>query len=208
MERRIKVGLTGGIGCGKSTVLRMLSGLGWRVVETDALAKGLLAEDAGVIAAVKGEFGERICDKEGRIDRAALAGIVFGESEKLRRLERILHPPVRALWQAALRESGPVVIEIPLLFERQLAGHFPITVCVACAEGTQMRRLRARGWNRDMIEARLGQQYTLKEKREKADITIHNDGALQHLEAQVKALKGVAGALLGTTGTKHERDRI
>ena len=183
----MNIGLTGGIGCGKSTALACFRRHGAVVIDTDAVVRELLSSDTGVIGRVRSEFGESVVDAQGRVDRAALARKVFNNSEALALLESIVHPRVRLNWMHALRENHPVlIVEIPLLFEKDLQGHFSITICLSSDPGVQKARLLAKGMSESQIQYRKDSQLSLDEKMKRADIVIHNNGSLKHLEEQVE----------------------
>lgn len=182
----MKIGLTGGIGCGKSTVLSAFAQAGIATIETDAIVRRLLAEDTGLIAAVRAEFGVAVFNAEGMIDRALLARTVFSDSRALARLESLVHPCVREIWMRALRENAAgVVVEIPLLFEKDLQSYFDVTVCVGSSRSVQISRLLTRGMTLAQIELRIGRQWPLAEKMRRADIQLHNNGSVEHLRKQV-----------------------
>jgi dephospho-CoA kinase len=186
---RMNIGLTGGMGCGKSTTLRLFGERGWDVFEADACVRSLLAEDPEVREAVAEGFGHEVMANDGTVDRAALARIVFAHSSKLDQLEAILHPRVRAAWQRKLNEGlARLVVEIPLLFEKSLASLFDVTVCVASSPSVQQKRLRERGLEDDQIQQRLARQWPLTRKMEAADHVLLNDGSLAHLESQIDFL--------------------
>lgn len=181
-----QIGLTGGMGCGKSTALRSFQRLGAVVVDTDVLAREILEQDSSVKEALVAAFGEAVLDGQGNIDRAVLGRTVFGNSRDLRVLETLVHPRVREKWMAYLRRAHPIlVVEIPLLFENALEACFTHTVCVACTPEVQMRRLMARGLPESEIMHRLQRQLPLEEKVRRADITLYNNGSVEHLEEQI-----------------------
>ena len=182
----MNIGLTGGIGCGKSTALACFREAGCATLDTDALVRDLLAHDAPLIGAVAAAFGEAVLDQEGKVDRAALSRTVFGNSEALSTLESLVHPRVREIWTGELRKGHPVlIIEIPLLFEKDLAGHFTRTLCLSCDPEVQRERLTARGMTEEAMHQRQRRQFSLEEKRSRADIILHNNGTPEHLREQV-----------------------
>lgn len=184
----MRLGLTGGMGCGKSTALRFFAEAGAATLETDAEAKKAL-QFPEVKAELRRHFEGHIFDAEGNVDRARLAHIVFQYPERLRTLESVLHPVVRRVWLDFLAQGHPVtVVEIPLLFEKELHSHFDMTACVAAHPSTQFERLRQRGVHPEQISLRLRQQMPLEEKVRRADIVLWNDGAREHLQAQISRL--------------------
>lgn len=182
----IQIGLTGGMGCGKSTALSYFQKHGARVVDTDALVKRLLSEDLELRTAIAEAFGKGILDAEGKIDRAKLGRTVFSDSRALQVLETLVHPRVREEWMAYLREAHPLlVIELPLLFENGLEEYFTHTVCVSCCPELQKQRLAARGVTQTQQEQRIGRQLPIEEKIKRSTFTLHNNGSLEHFEAQI-----------------------
>ena len=183
----MNIGLTGGIGCGKSTALEFFRQAGATVIETDAVVRTLLATDEELIQMIREAFGDGVIDAEGKVDRATLASKVFNNSEALALLESFVHPRVRDHWTRQLRENHPVlIVEIPLLFEKDLHGNFSTTICVSSHPEVQERRLKARGMSESQIQNRRKRQLSLEEKMRRADIIIHNNGSLEHLREQVE----------------------
>ncbi|MEX0329845.1 MAG: dephospho-CoA kinase [Puniceicoccaceae bacterium] len=192
----MNVGLTGGIGCGKSTVLEFFRQAGAAVLDTDAVVRELLQTDTELIASIAEAFGKGVLDDEGKVDRARLAATVFNNSKALALLESLVHPRVREYWMRELHEKHPVlIVEIPLLFEKDLQGHFSTTICVGSYPEVQLKRLKARGMTESDIENRKKRQLSLEEKMQKADIVIHNNGTREHLKEQVEwIMKRLRGA--------------
>lgn len=187
------LGLTGGIGTGKSTVAAFLTQRGIPVADTDAIARALVEPGQPALEAVRLEFGDRFLDADGRLRRAALAELVFNDSEARRRLEAILHPRIRDAWQRdveAWRAAGQrlAVVVIPLLFETGAEAAFDAVVCTACTRATQEERLLARGWSREEIDRRLQAQLGSVEKMARADRVIWTEGRLEVTRAQVERL--------------------
>lgn len=187
-------GFTGGIGCGKSTALQEIARKGWRVIETDRIAREMLEPGQEGYKKVVDAFGPSIVNKDQSIDRSRLGGIVFSDEGFRKRLNSILHPLIRAQWQLRIQQHRlgspgiPAVVEIPLLFETGAAEAFEHTVCVGCCAATQQQRLFARGWDSKEIERRLRSQWTLEEKMKHSDIVIWNDGSLELLQRQLERL--------------------
>lgn len=185
----MNIGLTGGMGCGKSTALRLFREAGCETFEADACVRALLASDPETIGEVTTVFGPEVVAPDGTIDRGALGRMVFLDPSKLDQLEAMLHPRVRAAWQKKLNQGFTcLVVEIPLLFEKSLVSLFDATVCVCASPPVQQRRLQERGLEATQIERRLARQWPLDQKREAADHVLLNDGSLAHLQAQVHAL--------------------
>lgn len=177
------------MGCGKSSVLRFFEELGCRVVDSDAVVKQLLNEDSAVQEQLGKRFGHSIVTG-GRVDRKALAAAVFGDSAHLKWLEELLHPRVREHWQSAVNsdQSATWVVEIPLLFEKNLENHFEMIVCVSVSLHTQLERLAGRGFTREQSLARMAHQLPLEEKERRANFVISNNGSLQYTRLQVAQL--------------------
>jgi dephospho-CoA kinase len=185
----MNIGLTGGIGCGKSTVLELFRKSGAACVETDAVVRQLLSSDQTLIRQVRDAFGSGVIGPEGNVDRGQLAARVFDNPGALALLESLVHPLVREHWTQALRENHPVlIVEIPLLFEKDLEDHFSTTICVSSYPEVQAQRLKARGMSESQIQYRKQRQFSLEEKMRRADIIIHNNGTLEHLAEQVDSL--------------------
>lgn len=184
----MKIGLTGGIGCGKSSVSKLFRDRGFSTIDTDAIVHDLLAKDEETIAAVVGLFGDSVLLESGGIDRAAVGQQVFGDSELLGRLEAILHPRVRDAWEKAAESGGDWLIEIPLLFEKKLQKNVDLTICVFSDSQTQVERLEKRGMIRTQALARMNRQMPVSEKAELADFVLLNDGSHKFLTEQVDRL--------------------
>ena len=187
--KRLRIGLTGGIGCGKSTALEFFRACGARAFDADIAVRRLLEDDAETRDAVWTAFGESAFNAEGRVDRAALGEIVFGCSQALATLESILHPRVRKAWQTLIRsEHVLVVVEIPLLFENNLQSEFDFTICLSVSREIQTSRLCGRGFTLSQIDLRRARQWSLADKVRHADVVFVNDGSRAHLGDQVREL--------------------
>jgi dephospho-CoA kinase len=179
------VGLTGGIGSGKSEALSAFQRLGAPVLSTDAVVHELLGTP-DVRDLLRERWGDRVLD-DGEVDRAAVAAIVFERPEELAWLEGTIFPRVgerMAAWRAELEpEAGVAVVEVPLLFEAGIEGAFDATVAVVTDEELRAERAQARG--HEGVEGRTGRQLSQDEKARRADHVIRNDGNLSDLEAAV-----------------------
>lgn len=190
--RVLRVGLTGGIGSGKSEVSRRLRARGVLVIDADVLAREVIGPGTEGLAAVIAEFGPHVLDADGVLDRSALAESVFGDEAARRRLERIIHPRVRAR-AAQLEATAPagavVVHDIPLLVETGQDTEFDVVVVVDVPEEEQLRRLVAcRGIDAGEAESRISAQVSRTERLAVADVVIDNSGSLDELEAAVEDL--------------------
>ena len=183
------LGLTGGIGSGKSTAARMFADLGAIVIDADAIAKEVLEPGQVGYESVVNNFGEEILDSSGNIDRVILAGKVFGDTTKLKELEEIVHPAV-ATKVAQIRESLPagsiIIYDTPLLIEKSLQQQFDQVIVVLAPEGLRTQRLLARGLAQNDIIARMSNQATDEQRREIANYIIDNSSSLVELREEVQ----------------------
>jgi dephospho-CoA kinase len=184
MARTQFVGLTGGIGAGKSEALAALERLGAATLSTDAVTHELLSTDE-VRDLLVAELGAEVAP-DGRIDRSAVAARVFGDDEKRKWLEGILWPRVGQR-VAEFRESAgdrtAAVVEVPLLFESGMEAVFDKTIAVVADEDVRAGRAAARG--HELVEARTARQLTQDEKAQKADFVVRNDGTVEELEIKL-----------------------
>jgi dephospho-CoA kinase len=190
----LRVGLTGGIGSGKSSVAAMLRELGCPVLEADPLAHALSEPGQPAYGEIVREFGSEILSPDGRIDRPKLAGIVFSDPPRLARLNQILHPRIveeterRAAEIAGTRSAPLVIVEAPLLIEAGYHRLFDLLVVVWCHPEQQRERLLLRGMDPAEIDRRLAAQIPLEEKRRLADEVIDASGTLAETRRQVERL--------------------
>ncbi|MFF5443740.1 dephospho-CoA kinase [Streptomyces sp. NPDC012888] len=186
----LKVGLTGGIGAGKSEVSRLLAGYGAVVVDADRIAREVVEPGTPGLAAVVEAFGERVLTPSGELDRPGLGAIVFADPAKLAVLNAIVHPLVGARSAELEAAAGPdaiVVHDVPLLTENGLAPLYDLVVVVDAAPETQLSRLTAlRGMAEDEARARMAAQATREQRLAVATLVIDNDGPLEALEPQVR----------------------
>jgi dephospho-CoA kinase len=188
------VGLTGGLGAGKSTVAGMLREAGLPVIDTDEVAHRLLGDRNGqVFARVMAQFGPQISAADGGIDRAALAAIVFSEAERRKALESILHPAIRAVVEEKAAQLAPqhsvIVLEVPLLFEAKWDRWVDMVVVVDAPEETQAARFAAKtGASLDEARRRMGQQLDRQERLRHAHYTLDNSAAVDALRPKVERL--------------------
>jgi dephospho-CoA kinase len=187
------VGLTGGIGSGKSTVARLLEKRGAVVFDADLLARDAVEPGTPGHAAVIERFGADVLAPGGELDREALASIVFADPSARRDLEEIVHPEVRRLFaegSEAYRDTDRVVVfSAPLLVETGMHTAFEILVVVSATVATQIERLmRQRGMSEASIRARIEAQAPLEDKAAVADFLVDNEGTLEDLERQVERL--------------------
>ncbi|MFF7792557.1 dephospho-CoA kinase [Streptomyces sp. NPDC007991] len=186
----LKVGLTGGIGAGKSEVSRLLVERGAVLIDADRIAREVVAPGTPGLAAVVEAFGEEVLTADGSLDRPRLGSLVFADAAKLATLNAIVHPLVgarsRELEEAAA-EDAVVVHDVPLLTENGLAPLYDVVIVVDATPETQLDRLvRLRGMTEEDARARMAAQATREQRREIADIVIDNDVPLEDLERRVK----------------------
>jgi dephospho-CoA kinase len=186
------VGLTGGIGSGKSTVARMLADRGAVVLDADAFARDAVRPGTEALRAVVRRFGDDTLREDGELDRAKLAGIVFADRGALDDLEAIIHPEVRRMLadalQAELDTDHVVVLANPLLIEMGAHRDCDVVVVVSTAPDTQVARSVARGMDESDVRARIASQLSLDERARHADVLIDNEGSVDELEAEVDVL--------------------
>jgi dephospho-CoA kinase len=188
----VRVGLTGGVASGKSTVSAILAELGAVVIDADALAREVVARGTPGLDAVVAEFGPGVLTPEGDLDRPAMGRLVFGDDAARRRLEAIIHPLVierMAEIEATAGEDDVVVHDIPLLAEGGRADTFDAVVVVDAPRDLQVERMLGdRGWTREDAESRIAAQATREERRAIATHVIDNNGTLEELRARVEAV--------------------
>ncbi|MFD9967887.1 dephospho-CoA kinase [Streptomyces sp. NPDC059017] len=186
----LKVGLTGGIGAGKSEVSRLLASYGAVLIDADEIAREVVEPGTPGLAAVVEAFGPDVLTPEGTLDRPRLGAIVFADPKRLARLNAIVHPLVGARSAELEAAAGPdavVVHDVPLLAENGLAPLYDLVVVVDAAPETQLDRLvRQRGMTEPDARARMAAQATREQRRAVADVLIDNDGPLEALEPQVR----------------------
>ena len=192
-------GLTGGAGMGKSTVADMLRDRGWRVVDTDQLARQVVASGQPGLREITAEFGASVLNARGELRREALARLVFSDPAARRRLEALLHPRIRELWQAEAKRwqadgANQGVVVIPLLFETGAETELDATMCVACSAATQQTRLRERGWSDEEIAARNRAQWPVEKKMARSTFVLWNEAGLDVLRAQLDRLASTSAA--------------
>lgn len=193
-SRSLTVGLTGGIGSGKSTVASLLESKGAILIDADAIAREVVEPDGAAYGPVVERFGNEIVSPDGSIDRKALASIVFNDEEALADLNAITHPIIGRTMndrRAAAKDSGGIVVlDIPLLrtahrdqfdFDVVVVVDTPVSVAIA-------RLVEHRGFERSDAEARVAAQMSVEERRLLADVLLDNSSDLEHLETQVEQL--------------------
>lgn len=191
-----RIGLTGGIGSGKSTVARLLAGCGAALIDADAIARQVTAPGGAAVQEIARQFGDSFIAADGAMDRDQMRQLVFNDPAARQRLEAIIHPLVRQetmrqAGQAAMGGMACIVIDIPLLVEsgrwRQQVDH---VLVVDCREATQIARVMARnGWSQEAVEKIMAEQASRAQRLAAADTCIYNDGiSLEALDLLVHQL--------------------
>ncbi|MFC7328390.1 dephospho-CoA kinase [Marinactinospora rubrisoli] len=185
----LRVGLTGGIGSGKSEVARRLADRGAVVIDADRLAREVVEPGTSGLAEVVAEFGEGVLTPDGRLDRGRLGEIVFADAERLARLNAIVHPRVAersAELMAAAPRDAVVVYDVPLLVENGLAGDYDVVVVVDAPDDVRIARVVTdRGMTEEQARARIRAQASRRERLARADVVVDNSGSLADLDARV-----------------------
>ena len=187
----MRVGLTGGIGSGKSTVARMLAARGAAIVDADAIARRIVEPASPVLARLVEEFGSDIVNPDGSVKRGELARRAFASQRATRRLNEITHPAIREIAEVELAdgeravESGVVVYEMPLLVETGQVSLVDAVIVVDVPEDVQVSRAVARGLAESDVRARMHQQATRTDRLAAADVVIDNSADLAQTEVQV-----------------------
>ena len=189
------IGLTGGIGVGKTTTANLIKEYGAGIIEVDQLGRDLLHKDLDAKANIVKEFGESILDTAGRIDREKLGQIVFGNVERLQTLEAISHPAINQTLARRIgkQDSGVIILDMAVLVEKKLAYFqglpmYQKVVVVESEIALRTKRLRQRGLTNAEIEKRIRSQATDRERSEIADYVISNNGSMKDLQSQIKEL--------------------
>lgn len=185
----LRIGLTGGIGSGKSTVSALLAERGAVVVDADRIAREVLEPGTPGLAAVVEAFGEGILAPDGSLDRPALAAVVFADPEARARLDGIVHPLVRARateLAGAAPEGSVVVHDVPLLVETGQAKAYDLVLVVEADPATRIERLVRRGLSEENARARIAVQATDAQRRAVADVVLDNSGTVEQLAEQIE----------------------
>jgi dephospho-CoA kinase len=184
------VGLTGGMGTGKSTAAAMFAERGFRRLDADQLIRDELLPSPEIAHAIRDRLGDAMVAADGRVRRDKVAEKVFADPAALAWLEDLLHPRLFARWREifAQAEGTSFIVEVPLLFEKGLENWFDFIVCVTADSATQLRRLEQRGVPPELARQRLVKQLPLARKCELADHVLLNDGTPEFLREQVTAL--------------------
>lgn len=192
------IGLTGGIGMGKSAAGDWLRARGLPMADSDQVAREICAAGSPALAEIEDRFGPEVIGDDGGLLRGELAKRVFGDERDRADLEAILHPRIREAWKAEAegwRNDGRAVgaVQIPLLFETGAESEFDAVVCLACSPGGQQARLLDRGWDEEETARRIASQLPLKEKMERSDFVVWNESGLVELGEQLERIMDALG---------------
>lgn len=201
--RRFVVGLTGGIGTGKSSALKAFESLGAATVCLDQIAKEQAKPGRDGYKAIVKNFGQCILQEDGTINRALLGRVIFSDKRAKLGLERATHPLIlKEMHELIGRLKGLVVVDVPLLFEKKLQKNFDATFLVICTPQKQLQRIIKRdGLSSKEARLRIKAQLPLDQKQKLADVTIHNDKNIENLKTEVNAYHQGLSLLLG--GLSH-----
>ena len=188
----MKIALTGGIACGKSTLAKFLAELGIRVLDADDVVHALEASGGEAVEPIRARFGDGVIARDGGVDRKALADVVFADPSARRELEDLLFPRVRRILLDFASQSDATALHIsviPLLFESHWESDYDIILAIASPERIQIERMmRTRGYTRAQAEARLAAQMPVAEKAARADFAVVNDSTTTHLRDEAQRL--------------------
>ena len=184
------LGITGGMGCGKSTAAKAFEQRGFRRLDADAIVRDRILPSEDFKRQIRARYGDRLFGADGEVDKKAFAAVIFSDDVERKWVEGIIHPGVFAVWRESLAQdpAGKWVVESPLLFEGGLEIWFDFTVCVACAPLQQLVRLEQRGLDRPLAEQRISKQLPLTRKIDRAEFVLWNEGSLEFLHYQIDRL--------------------
>jgi dephospho-CoA kinase len=189
----IRIGLTGGMGMGKSTAAQLLAQHGLPVLDSDQVARDVVSPGSPALDEVAQLLGGDVIAPDGSLRRDLVAERVFADEALRKALETILHPRIRVAWQRQLADwagqgVSRAVVMVPLLYEVNLAGEFDRVVCVACTAATQSARLAPRHWTAEQIRLRNAAQWPVEKKMAQADFVLWSEGVVEVLAAQIDRL--------------------
>jgi len=191
----LKIGITGGIGCGKSEVCRLLEEKGIPIIHADIVAREMIDSNEKIKSQIKATFGDDVYLPDGKLDRKKVANIIFNNEDAKQTINQIVHPRMIQYQKTELEKlerSGKYKfagVEAALIFEAGAEKQFDVIVVVAALEETVVQRLMERdGLSREEILKRINSQMPLSEKIKRADIVVHNDGSLDELNHEVNRL--------------------
>lgn len=189
----LKIGLTGSIASGKSTIARMFAVLGVHIIDTDVIARQVVAPGSSGLAKLTAEFGEHLHNDDGSLNRQLLGELIFADQGKRQRLNDILHPLIMSVAGEEMRKygrqypDGMVMVDVPLLIEANLLSWFDQIILVYIPVTVQLERLKVRdGINEETAQLKMSSQMSPEEKRKYADFVIDNSSSLAASRTQVK----------------------
>jgi dephospho-CoA kinase len=187
---KVVVGLTGGIACGKSLALGCFRDIGWSVLSSDLITAEILASDKTVRQEIEQRWGRNVLARGGSIDKTAIARIVFGKELERRWLESLLHPIIRSKWISFVQScpSPKCMIELPLLFEKNLQTYFTSTIAIFSPKATMIKRLQIRGLSLEESQQRIESQLAVIDKMNLADYGLWGGGTAEFLSHQINLL--------------------
>ena len=191
----LKIGLTGSIASGKSTIARMFAALGVQVIDTDVIARQVVVPGSPGLAKLVAEFGKNLLRDDGSLNRQLLGELIFADQEKRQRLNELLHPLIRTMAEEEIKKyyrqhpNGMVTVDVPLLIETNLLPWFDQIILVWVPAAVQLERLKARdGIDEETARLKMSSQMSLDEKRKYADFIIDNSSSLAASRAQVEKI--------------------
>lgn len=181
------VGLTGGIACGKSSALAIFEDLGWATISTDELVSKILESNLSVQKKIIEKWGKEVGSKSSGLKKARIAEIIFSNEGDKKWLEELIHPLVRNAWMHEVEQAKAekVIVEIPLLFEKNLQDLFDVTICIGCSREIQMKRLHDRGLTKAQSNARIRSQLSICNKMQHSDIVLLGENSILFLKQQI-----------------------
>lgn len=191
----IRIGITGGIGMGKSAASDYLLRTGIDLIDSDQLARDVVKPGTSALEEIQRHFGPQVLTPSGELDRPALASRIFSNPQERILVESILHPRIRAAWKKGLEDLAAkgricAAVTIPLLFETEAGREFDRVICVACSKQVQTRRLLSRGMTPEQIAARNQAQWPISQKMELSHFVLWNDGSIDVLHQQMDKVLG------------------
>ena len=192
----MKIGLTGGYGCGKSTVLKLFADFGWCTIQTDQIGHSILQSDPVVRHKIHERWSDAVLNDEGSICRKKIAEIVFSDRNQLNWLEQLLHPKIIRNYEELIELNPSVnyLVEVPLLFEKRLENTFDFSVCIVCSDSVAIERMNFSSNSSQEFKRRNRSQLPVQSKAVAADFIISNSGNLAFLKKQVTHLFKIVDA--------------
>ena len=192
----LKIGLTGGYGCGKSTVLKLFADFGWRTIQTDRIGHSILQSDPIVRQKIYERWSDAVLNDEGNISRKKIAEIVFSDRIQLNWLEQLLHPKIIRNYEELIELDPSInyLVEVPLLFEKRLENTFDFSVCIVCSDSVAIERMNFSSNSSQEFRRRNRLQLPVQSKAVAADFIISNSGNLAFLKKQVTHLFKIVDA--------------